>query len=355
MGKKSKKNAAKAPGGVGGGSIRSETGMASAATSGSKRLKCVRCLCNIKDTAKAHACPGCAQLYCWRCEKKTFKECPNGESCLDPVAICRDCVSGKTSVIALRHFGLDRGLVPADVSKAMAFDNLSEAVHLDGQLTRHALPFLLCGDESCSTMECFRCALDSKSGQLQCCAKCKSIRCYLCSRKESASFEAGLEGMLEKMVDRQASLLDYANYIRRTLPKGTMRCFSCGETQCFSCMDGNEIESAALASLYSDRNSGTTSMPPKCSSCHWASKPCTNPNCPKELGVPTKRCGGCRLDRYCSVECQAEAYPDHVAKCEKVQEKRAKAGKMHGMRGKGSVATKEEAYLQYLAQKYEWN
>ena len=37
----------------------------------------------------------------------------------------------------------------------------------------------------------------------------------------------------------------------------------------------------------------------------------------------TKRCGGCHLDRYCSVECQTAMYPDHVGRCKRIQNKRA--------------------------------
>jgi hypothetical protein len=61
----------------------------------------------------------------------------------------------------------------------------------------------------------------------------------------------------------------------------------------------------------------------QCSRCYWSAKPCTNPTCPNEVGVPTKRCGGCHIDRYCSVDCQLAAYPAHVNRCHKIQEKRA--------------------------------
>ena len=53
---------------------------------------------------------------------------------------------------------------------------------------------------------------------------------------------------------------------------------------------------------------------------------CTNLNCPNAIGVSTKRCSGCHLDRYCSVECQAAAYPAHEAWCKQIQAKRAAAG-----------------------------
>ena len=56
----------------GGGGILTSSG------GGSKKQRCVGCLASLRDLAKAHQCPGCSLLYCWRCEKKTFEECPNG-------------------------------------------------------------------------------------------------------------------------------------------------------------------------------------------------------------------------------------------------------------------------------------
>lgn len=41
-----------------------------------KKQKCFRCLASLKEPSKAHACPGCSLLYCWRCERKFFAECP---------------------------------------------------------------------------------------------------------------------------------------------------------------------------------------------------------------------------------------------------------------------------------------
>lgn len=78
-----------------------------------------------------------------------------------------------------------------------------------------------------------------------------------------------------------------------------------------------------------------------CAFCHWSSKPCTNPSCPNEIGVPTKRCGGCRIDRYCSVECQAEAHPHHEARCKKIQEKRLLAAEKDDREDSASIFSEE--------------
>ena len=85
MGKKSKAAKAKAKAGAGDGSSGpKEGGGTGGGTSGdamvtsNKRQNCVRCFGTVKAD-KGSACPGCSLLYCWRCEKKYFVPCPNGE------------------------------------------------------------------------------------------------------------------------------------------------------------------------------------------------------------------------------------------------------------------------------------
>ena len=65
-------------------------------TCGSKKQRCVECCALLKDLAKAHACPGCSALHCWRCEKKNFDSCQNGDSCVRPIAKCAKCMTGLT-------------------------------------------------------------------------------------------------------------------------------------------------------------------------------------------------------------------------------------------------------------------
>ena len=110
-------------------------------------------------------------------------------------------------------------------------------------------------------------------------------------------------------------------------------CRRCSVSYCFQCLDDRFARNVANAflsgiALAKDGILGPTHY--LCPSCYWAAKPCSNPTCPNEVGVPTKRCGGCHLDRYCSVECQAAAYPAHVGRCQKIQEKRTTAGKGNG-------------------------
>ena len=107
------------------------------------------------------------------------------------------------------------------------------------------------------------------------------------------------------------------NLVRGNTVGAISICPTCKVCICTACMDDKSMESFVVAMMKSSASSY------QCSRCYWSTKPCTNPTCPNEVGVPTKRCGGCHLDRYCSVECQLAAYPAHVNRCGRIQEKRA--------------------------------
>eukprot|EP00562_Extubocellulus_spinifer_P001153 CAMPEP_0178476850 /NCGR_PEP_ID=MMETSP0696-20121128/3835_1 /TAXON_ID=265572 /ORGANISM="Extubocellulus spinifer, Strain CCMP396" /LENGTH=245 /DNA_ID=CAMNT_0020104157 /DNA_START=222 /DNA_END=959 /DNA_ORIENTATION=+ len=88
----------------------------------------------------------------------------------------------------------------------------------------------------------------------------------------------------------------------------TTKCYHCGGAEdyffrCFKCYTSYWLPRLHLGN-------GKACMP-----CYWSSKPCTNPDCPNEAGVPTKRCGGCRRSRYCSKECQIAMWPEHKKTC----------------------------------------
>ena len=90
MGKRSKKGAAaKAKAGTDG-SVPTTVSTSSA----SSKQRCAGCCALLKELAKAHQCPGCSQLFCWRCEKKYFEECPNGAACVRQVRRCDFCWNG---------------------------------------------------------------------------------------------------------------------------------------------------------------------------------------------------------------------------------------------------------------------
>ena len=116
---------------------------------------------------------------------------------------------------------------------------------------------------------------------------------------------------------------------------------------CLGCLDDRSLDSFLRHILLKG---------PKfqCSECYWKTKPCTNPTCPKEAGVPTKRCGGCHLDRYCSVACQAAAYPNHMAKCKKIQAKRLDSGKEVSAAGTAAFKT-EETNMDEENDKVKWD
>ena len=109
---------------------------------------------------------------------------------------------------------------------------------------------------------------------------------------------------------------------KKLMGDSTAACVTCPTHTCVSCMDDRSLISMVV-SLVRSFYLGETTSQFECSHCYWSTKPCTNPTCPNEVGVPTKRCGGCHLDRYCSVECQLAAYPAHVNRCSRIQEKRA--------------------------------
>ena len=63
-----------------------------------------------------------------------------------------------------------------------------------------------------------------------------------------------------------------------------------------------------------------------------ATRPCAHPCCttivgPREAAQPLgKRCGGCRLVRYCGVGCQKADWPAHKAACRELQRRRGSGG-----------------------------
>ena len=110
----------------------------------SRKLKCVRCCSSLKDLAKAHQCPGCAQLYCWRCEKKTFLACLNGRNCVKPLRRCEDCYRGRTSkrvLLECTGIFMIKGEVPVD--------DLLELLAKDERLSDAAVPFSTCHSREC--------------------------------------------------------------------------------------------------------------------------------------------------------------------------------------------------------------
>ena len=324
------------------------------ASSGSKKLKCSRCYGSIKDFAKAHQCPGCSVLFCWRCERKSFEECPNGDMCVCPTKRCNKCSCGITmdTLIGLCE-KVDEVEVPPERRIAF-FEEFIEAEKVK-RLTTDAIPFQECGAKGCMRYECYHCLMHSANTALFHCVVCQRIRCYDCKTADmnanpptrevmaligaSAGASAGGDAVTSDQMDAAIQS------IRRDTPDKWVACSECNASFCYGCLDdvsarslmtswasnGQDFGAAALSSLLTQtpgRIKSTNRF--RCSNCYWKSKPCTNPSCPNEVGVPTKRCGGCHLDRYCSVECQAAAYPDHSARCKKIQEKRAAADKQAG-------------------------
>ena len=329
MGKKSKKNGggAKAKNAAAG----SSTMIAAAAggiggsvqTSGGKKLKCVRCFGNIKDVAKAHQCPGCSDLFCWRCEKKAFKECPNGENCVYPIRRCADCAH------ALRYMSVANNCA----DKKEFFDSLEALIRSDERLSTESTPFRFCSGPDCHVSECHRCCIALRiSTRLQCCVLCRKTQCRKCGHSPDADTIIALR----RVLDRKQQCFGFDNddkaevlQVMRT-SELFAKCQRCKQSFCLQCVDERFGRTIASDLLYRTAFGGEFLIREGiCSFCYWSTKPCTNPNCPKEVGVPTKRCGGCHVDRYCSVECQVAMYPYHAVRCKKIQEKRLIAKDEH--------------------------
>ena len=329
MGKKSKKQqsgGAKAKNAAAGPSSLTEAspeviGSSVQTRTGSRKLKCVRCLGNLKDLAKAHQCPGCSDLYCWRCEKKQFEQCPNGANCTHPIRRCKSCSHGGTAVQALDPSTWSRNIFLMSDGRTR-FENgdylaLEEAI-VDGVLTVDAAPFRCCQDD-CGRFQCYRCSTSPQKKDISdifSCVVCAKARCGKCIVEKSEML-LQLEGHFYEKRGDEAALSVSAKF-----SDTITACRACKKKFCFECLG------PLIRTIF---DNGATSFlqtrDPLCKGCYWSRKPCTNPNCPNGIGVLTKRCGGCHIDRYCSVECQAAVYPDHAARCKMIQAKRLLAEK----------------------------
>ena len=267
-----------------------------------KKIRCISCLSNIKDVNKAFDCPGCSRPFCWRCERKYFESCPNGAVCVRPMRRCRDCVSGKTTtkLIAEGRSAGDSG----------------------AELVGTGRPFVTCGRDGCYNHECYHCCMDSSTVMsIINCFQCNKKRCPGCAA-DAYDFCVGAMNKVEASVgERNFSCRDVDETLR-VMNLGTRgddwmtkcRNFSdCGKAICMKCV------------FIRCTSEGTSLRQIKiCDYCYYSKKPCANPHCPYEVGVPTKRCGDCRSTRYCSKACQVAMYPSHQKECKSIQEKKAR-------------------------------
>ena len=301
-----------------------------AAGSGKQKLKCIRCLANIKDAGKAHACPGCSDVYCWRCEKKAFDDCRYGPKCVCPMRRCERCRIGDTVLAVYERAGLPQTL-PGYVLSRLDTKELREFQEaLGGDFRLDALPIMICNTDGCGAWECYRCAVSTcEQTALRVCCRCFKVQCKSCVESQDNAVGLRVFSPLVEQMEKDLSSTDIhtaAMALRSAAPDSMVDCKSCNAVFCYECTDHVHLQTLVRATNEVFRNGeDKITAPINCGTCYYKSKPCTNPDCPNEVGVPTKRCGGCHLDRYCSVECQAAAYTGHVERCEKIQEKRAGA------------------------------
>jgi len=292
-----------------------------------KAQKCKRCLATVKDIARGEQCPGCSALYCWRCEKKFFQSCPNGPSCVHPLRRCQDCAFGDTM---LNVWDNAVNIIPnADDFKTKGVD-IVDSLMKHSVVTIDASPIRRCGKKGCPTSElkeCMRCLNHPDRTNLLKCSGCGKVRCRSCHEASTGSCYSSIVRLIETFskMPREIPLdpietTKLAEEILPSLQDGMVMCTTCNERyKCFACIGFKKIRGM----MFHRFTTGGEVPDFECDSCYYAAKPCTNPDCPNEVGVPTKRCGDCRRARYCSKECQKAAYPDHVRTCRNIQEKRA--------------------------------
>ena len=284
------------------------------------KLKCIRCLANIKDADKARACPGCSDIYCWRCEKKAFDDCRYRSKCVRPMRRCERCRIGDTVLALCERAGLPQALPRIDTRELQK--SLGEDFRLD------ALPIRICNTDGCGAWECYRCAVstDDETSLLICC-RCFKVKCHSCvDSQDKAGGQRVFPPFMEHIAMGLSSTAIHTatEALRSAAPDSMLDCKSCNAVFCYDCIDHVHLQSLVRASVEVFRSKKTT-VPVSCGTCYYKAKPCTNPNCPNKVGIPTKRCGGCHIDRYCSVECQAAMYLTHVERCKTIQMKRAGA------------------------------
>jgi len=313
--------------------------LARSGNGGKTKMKCVRCYATLKDFAKARPCPGCAELYCWRCAKKKFRECLNGKNCVEPLSRCAECWSGGTMIkVGAAILDENQLEVPADGDVYIpiaARRQIEELVSNDELLSMAAMPFRRCPsglkcrwdtavvDEegyywSCPS-ECHACASvadASRPSFFRKCSQCIGVHCTAC--------DDALKVHLQTPVPVVKSP-DLLKKLRSEFANAMFRCRECNQNVCGNCASNALTDMTPFAR---DASGGFDTL---CSPCtekkYWSAKPCTNPTCPNEVGVPTKRCGDCHIARYCSVECQEMAYPAHRNRCQAILARRVAAGK----------------------------
>ena len=356
MGKKSKARASKPAGAAQAGASATTTVISGG---NNKKQRCFSCLALLKDLAKAHQCPGCSDLYCWRCEKKSFEDCPNSELCVQPTKRCGCCIDGnfKFEVYMAACPYVDKEGKPfpkesySDVFRQLC-ENESTYPNLD------TMPLQQCRGDGCTVQECYRCFAAPDVRKLNSCSVCSLVRCSECIKmrpsewgSDALEYFVGLAGLGVPFTESDISTT--AAVLRKAEPETIGTCKDCGIGYCLSCMDDSNLLRCTLNGLYGVMNGMDKTKQFQCYGCYWSAKPCINPNCPNEDGTPTKRCGGCHIDRYCSIECQAEMYPEHMAKCKKIQAKRLASGMK--VCAEGSAASKTQETSVNEEQEVKWD
>ena len=291
MGKKSRKSASKPSGKAGASSLAAAVASIIGGDTGKKPKKCVRCLASLKDTSKAHQCPGCLELYCWRCERKNFEQCPNGENCVHPISRCFNCANARTLESLLKSGRIEipellpgeklmtKGANGATLFNASFFRHFEEFVNRkDNNLTFDALPLRNCLGQGCQIMECYRCLVAPENISLQRCSICEKSRCHDCCESPMKKLLSGDHTTVMLIAAAEAytnmndmSLHIAAKTLREEVPDLYANCGECLSSTCYQCLDDGMMGMCAstLFDIISAKVSGTeASASFKCTRCY---------------------------------------------------------------------------------------
>mmetsp|Transcript_14123 Transcript_14123/g.31532 ORF Transcript_14123/g.31532 Transcript_14123/m.31532 type:complete len:304 (-) Transcript_14123:200-1111(-) len=263
-----------------------------------KKERCHGCSMYAKDTSQV--CPSCQHTFCLKCvndKRNGFHTCSmRGETCSTP-AICFGCVRGETRRRLLdendeRERRGELAVPVPGICRGYSFCTNA----LDRKCAEGIVPRWYC-------LECSSMLVDETDVQsvLEFCAGCKRMLCFACR-------------CANEMDEMRPCMGCRTFFCRGCNPVAA--CPSCKFGYC-SKYCGSKVRDPCLACdkficAYCD---------PKCSTehdlCGSCYKPCTNPGCTKV--TDTKRCGACRIARYCSKECQIAMWPEHKLECSRLR------------------------------------
>ena len=238
---------------------------------------------------------------------KPFLSCESarggGVSCTFP-ARCIDCVTGETYIRLTRKNAERKKRGEDDIPIPEVSQSLVLCTNAFDPSTDRE-----CAGSEKGNMYCLPCCnhvrvRDGKQEELVMhgCKQCERVLCLPCRKRN-------------KMDEIRFCFGCQATFCRGCNPI-TSSCPNCKAPYCsISC--GNKLHQPCLICEKSVCARCDPRYNTECKMCGDCYKPCTNPNCFKV--TDTKRCGECRITRYCSKECQIAVWAEHKMECSKLR------------------------------------